>query len=43
MKIIDKKIGVDELGMIEEETFFSDMFMIKAVVDIDRELIQYLL
>lgn len=39
MKILDKKIGIDKLGMIEEKTFFSDMCMMKAVVDIDRELI----
>lgn len=39
MKIIDKKISIDKLGMIEEITFFSDMCMMKAVVDIDRELV----
>lgn len=39
MKILDKSIKIDDLGKIEEKTFFSDMNMIKSVVDIDRELV----
>ena len=39
MKILDKSVNIDELGRIEEKTYFADMSMVKAVVDIDRELI----
>ena len=39
MKILNKKININKLSMIEEKNFFSDMCMMKAVVDIDRELI----
>lgn len=39
MKILYKSINFDELAVIEEKTFFSDMNMVKAVVDIDKELI----
>lgn len=38
-KILDKIVNLDELSKIEEETYFSDMNMVKAVVDIDRELL----
>lgn len=39
LKILDKSVNIDELGRIEEKTFFFDMSMVKAVVDIDRELV----
>ncbi len=39
MIILDKIISIDELGCLEEKTFFSDMSMMKAVVDIDREIL----
>ena len=39
LKILDKPVSIDELGRIEEKTYFSDMNMVKAVVDIDRELV----
>lgn len=39
MKILDQLITIDELGCLEERVFFSDMNMVKAVVDIDREIL----
>lgn len=39
MKILDKMISLDELSRIEEKTYFQEMSMIKAVVDIDRALL----
>lgn len=39
MRILNKIISIDELGSLEEKAFFSDMSMIKAVVDIDREIL----
>lgn len=39
MRILNQLISIDELGCLEEKTFFSDMGMMKAVVDIDRELL----
>lgn len=39
MKILDKTINLDELGKIEGKTYFSDMNMVKAVVDIDKGLL----
>lgn len=39
MKILDQLIAIDELGCLEEKVFFSDMNMVKAVVDIDREIL----
>lgn len=38
MRILDKVIPIDELGCLEEESFFSAMNMMKAVVDVDREI-----
>ncbi len=39
MKILDKVIDLDELGKIEEKTYFADMNMVKAVVDVDRRML----
>lgn len=39
MKILDKIISINELNCLEEKTFFSDMNMMKAVVDIGREIL----
>lgn len=39
MKILKDVIDLDRLSKIEEDTFFSDMGMIKAVVDIDAGLL----
>ena len=39
MKILDRVISLNELSRIEDKTYFSDMNMVKAVVDIDRELL----
>lgn len=39
MIILEKIISIDELGCLEEKTFFSDMSMMKAVIDIDREIL----
>lgn len=39
MKILDKIISINELSCLEEKTFFSDMNMMKAVVDIGREIL----
>ena len=39
MKILDKLLSLDELGCIESETFFSDMCMMKAVVDIEKGIL----
>lgn len=39
MKILDKVITLEELSEIEDETYFSDMNMMKMVVDIDKELL----
>lgn len=39
MKILDKMINLFKLKQIEDDTYFSDMNMVKAVVDIDRGLL----
>ncbi len=39
MLILKEKISLDTLSHIEEETYFDDLCMIKAVVDINLELI----
>ena len=39
MIIISEKIRKDMLQNIEEITYFDEMFMTKAVVDIGREII----
>jgi len=39
MVIINKKINKIDLEHIESETYFDDMYMTKAVVDIDKELV----
>ncbi len=39
MKILDKIIDLKDLERIEEETFFSEESMVKAVVDIDSGLL----
>lgn len=39
MKILDKMINLIELKQIEDDTYFSDMNMVKAVVDIEMELL----
>lgn len=35
MKILDRVISLDDFNQIEDEIYFSDMNMVKAVVDID--------
>lgn len=39
MLILTGKMNKSDLESIEKETFFSDINMIKAVVDIDQETI----
>lgn len=39
MKILDKMINLFKLKQIEDDTYFSDMNMVKAVVDIDMGLL----
>lgn len=39
MVILNKKISKDMLADIESETFFDDMCMVKAVVDINKGLL----
>lgn len=39
MIILKEKISIDILAHIEEITYFDDMFMVKAVVDIGLELV----
>lgn len=39
MKILEKVITLDEMAKIEDEIFFYDMDMMKAVVDIDKSII----
>ena len=39
LKILNKIIPINELSCLEEKTFFSDMSMMKAVIDIDREIL----
>lgn len=39
MTIIKNKVDIDKLKTIEAETFFEDM--IKAVVDIEQEIIRH--
>lgn len=39
LKILDKMINLFKLKQIEDDTYFSDMNMVKAVVDIDRGLL----
>ena len=39
MKILNEKISIENLEHIENQTFFADMNMVKAVVDIDREIL----
>ena len=39
MIILDKIISMNEVETIENKTFFSDMYMMKAVVDIEREIL----
>lgn len=39
MIILKERIDKDDLKNIEEVTFFNDIYMVKAVVDIKLELI----
>lgn len=36
MIILEQKIGCGDLEHIEQETFFSDICMMKAVADIEK-------
>lgn len=39
MKILNQKISIECLERIEDRTFFTDMSMVKAVVDVEREVL----
>ena len=39
MIILNQKIKKEALKDIEQETYFAELFMVKAVVDIDKELL----
>ena len=39
MIILNQRIKKEALENIEQETFFDELFMVKAVVDIDKELL----
>lgn len=39
MIILKKVIAKEDLENIGADAFFNDMFMVKAVVDVDQELI----